>query len=89
MAGVKGDMKDLKAMVRRTMVQVERLSRDLSELKDFLKVNMATKEDISKLSARMDGFSRLLLDSRPLWAVPADALKRHDDRPTKLEKLSS
>jgi hypothetical protein len=83
--GVKNEMKDLKAMFRRTMVHVVRMSSDIAELKD----KMATKDDISMLMGRMDGFSGLLLDSRQRWAVHADVLKQHDDRLTKIEKRPS
>ncbi|MDE2490602.1 MAG: hypothetical protein KGM24_07115 [Elusimicrobia bacterium] len=83
--GMKNEMSDLKSMFRRTMVSVAQLKGEFVELKDYLKDNMATKDDISALNARMDGFSGLLLDSRQRWAVHADTLKQHHDRLTKLE----
>lgn len=89
MDGVQSEMKDLKTMFRRTMVNVARLTGDVGEIKDYLKTSVATKDDISALNARMDGFSGLLLDSRQRWAVHADTLKQHDDRLTKLENHDS
>lgn len=74
--GVKNEMKDLKAMFRRTMVQVSQMTGDITEIKS----TMATKDDLSamnaRIDARMDAFSGLLLDSRQRWAVHTDTLKQ-------------
>jgi hypothetical protein len=50
---------------------------------------MATRDDISRLNERMDGFSGLLLDSRQRWSVHADVLQRHDARIADIEKRSA
>jgi hypothetical protein len=81
LTAVEKDVTDLKSLSRRTMLYLAQMSGDLVEMKK----NMATKDDISALNERMDGFSGLLLDSRQRWAVHADTLKRHDTRLTALE----
>ena len=80
--GVKSEMQDIKAMFRRTMINMARMDGNIDEMKRSL----ATKDDISGLNARMDGFSGLLLDSRQRWAVHADTLTQHHERLTKLER---
>lgn len=86
---MKNDMKDLKALFRRTMVHVAQMRGDIAEMKNSIS-GMATKVDLAEstsiLMGRMDGFSGLLLDSRQRWAVHADVLKQHDERLTKIEK---
>jgi hypothetical protein len=86
---VKSDMTDLKGMMRRTMMSVAKLTGEISDLKDYLKENMATKADISALNKRMDCFSGLLEESRLRWAVHSDTLAQHDARLGKLERKSS
>jgi predicted nucleic acid-binding Zn-ribbon protein len=83
--GMKSEMTDLKAMFRRTMLVVARMEGKIDSIEHGMS-SMATKDDISALNARMDGFSGLLLDSRQRWAVHADTLKQHHDRLTKLEQ---
>lgn len=61
--GVKNEMPDLKAVIRRMAVSVSQLHGDVGEIKTFLKTSVATKDDISALNTRMDGFSGLLRDS--------------------------
>ncbi len=75
----------LDSTVNRMAVTVAQLVGGLSDMKDFLAENMATKKDISNLNSRMDGFSGLLLDSRHRWAVHAETLAQHDARLTKIE----
>jgi cob(I)alamin adenosyltransferase len=89
LSAVKTDMADLKGMMRRIMMSVAKLAGEVSDLKDYLKENMATKSDISALNKRMDGFSGLLEESRLRWAVHSDTLARHDARLTKLERKPS
>ena len=49
-------MEDLKTLSRRTMIAVAKMTGDIAEMKSA----MATKDDISGLNRRMDGFvSRL------------------------------
>jgi hypothetical protein len=54
------EMRELKALFRKTMKDLGRARRDLAKTTR----NMATKDDIAALCERMDGFSRLLLESR-------------------------
>ena len=61
--GVKNEMTDLKAVIRRMAVSISQLHGDVTEMKDYLKTSVATKDDISALNTRMDGFSALLRDS--------------------------
>jgi hypothetical protein len=89
MTTVENSMAELRAMFRRTMVTVARMKGDMAEIKDYLKSNVATKDDISALNGRMDGFSGLLLDSRQRWAAHADTLNQHHERIAKLEARGS
>ncbi|MDE2143758.1 MAG: hypothetical protein KGL74_12780 [Elusimicrobia bacterium] len=79
--GVKSEMRDLKAMFRRTMLHMARVDGNMDEMRR----SMATKDDISGLNSRMDGFAGLLLDSRQRWAVHADTLTQHHERLAKIE----
>ena len=76
-------------MQYRIMVTTAQFAGDLADLKGFIMKNMATKDDISALNARMDGFSGLLEDSRYRWAVHSDTLTSHDARLRKLESRKS
>jgi hypothetical protein len=71
-------------MFRRTMINIARMDGNIHEMNRSI-ATMATKDDISGLNTRMDGFSGLLLDSRQRWAVHADTLTQHNERLTKLE----
>jgi len=71
--------------LNRTMISVAGLVGEMTELKEYLAENMATKKDMSDLNSRMDGFSGLLLDSRHRWAVHAETLSAHAERLKKLE----
>ena len=82
MDGMKSEMRDIKAVLRRVMITLTRLDGRI----ETMEANMVTKDDFSALNARMDGFSGLLLDSRQRWAVHADTLKHHDERITRVEK---
>ena len=73
------------SMLNRTMISVAQLVGSMADMRQYLAENMATKQDISHLSSRMDGFSGLLLDSRHRWAVHAETLADHDERIKKLE----
>lgn len=75
--------------LNRTTISVAQLTGDMSDMKQYLAENMATKKDMSDLNARMDGFSGLLLDSRHRWAVHAETLSEHDARLKKLETPSA
>lgn len=77
------------ATLHRVVVSVAQLTGDFAEFKNFVLANMATKNDISLLNERMDGFSGLLLDSRHRWAVHAETLSSHDERLKKLENKPS
>lgn len=77
--GMKREPADVK--FRRMMIILAKISGDIAEMKQA----MATKDDISLLNRRMDGFAGLLEDSRIRWAVHADVLVRHDARITRLE----
>ena len=73
------------ATMNRVMISVAQLTGHMSEMKR----DMSTKQDISDLNSRMDGFAGLLIDSRQRWAIHADTLVKHDERLNKLEtKLS-
>ena len=79
------ELRALKSMMERTMIAVARMAGDIAEMKQVMATKMATKDDISSLNARMDGFSGLLQDSRLRWAVHSDTLSEHDKRLKKLE----
>ena len=73
------------ATMNRVVISVAQLTGHMAGMKR----DMSTKQDISGLNSRMDGFAGLLIDSRQRWAVHADTLVRHDERLTKLETKPS
>ncbi len=75
----------LDATLNRVMITVAKIDGNMTEMRR----DMATKQDISLLNERMDGFSGLLLDSRHRWAVHANTLVEHDERLKALEKKAS
>jgi chromosome segregation ATPase len=79
------ELNSTNSRLNRTMISVARLAGDMTDMKQYLAENMATKKDMSDLNSRMDGFSGLLLDSRHRWAVHAETLSEHDARLKKLE----
>ena len=83
------ELNSTNSRLNRTMISVSQLVGDMSDMKQYLAENMATKKDMSDLNSRMDGFSGLLLDSRHRWAVHAETLSNHDERIKKLESRPS
>ncbi len=85
---LEGTVGRLAGTVGRLEGTVDRIAKTMADLIGTvaeMKEAMPTKQDISGLNSRMDGFSGLLLDMRHRWAVHADTLAEHDKRLKKLE----
>lgn len=59
------ELNSTNSRLNRTMISVAQLVGGMADMKQYLAENMATKKDMSDLNSRMDGFSGLLLESRP------------------------
>jgi uncharacterized phage infection (PIP) family protein YhgE len=81
MGTVKSDVIDLKAITRNIAVLTAQVIGDMAEMKR----NMATRDDISMLVKRMDGFVDILQDSRWDWGKQKVRLDDHEKRISVLE----
>ena len=81
MSGLKGDVGTLTAVARNTAKALSRLIGDIADMKR----DMATKDDISTVVKRMDGFTDMLQDSRWDWGKQKVRLDDHEKRIALLE----
>ncbi len=81
LSGLKSDVGNLTTLARNTSKALSRLIGDIIDIKR----DMATKDDISSLVKRMDGFTDLLQDSRWDWGRQKVRLDEHEKRIATLE----
>jgi chromosome segregation ATPase len=74
-------MSDIRAMFRRTMIHVAKMTGDMADMKR----DMATKADISRLTGNIEGLSGKVGDMHLDWAKNHDRLNDHEKRLDRLE----
>lgn len=80
-SGLKSDVGNLATLARNSSVILARLVGDFADMKR----NMATKDDISMIMKRIDGFADMLQDSRWDWGKQKVRLDDHEKRISALE----
>ena len=83
------DMRGIRAMFRRTMVQVAQLTGDAADIKHEIATNVATKGDVSRILDRMDAFAGSKKDDDFDAAKNVHRLDDHDRRLRRLEEPGS
>lgn len=80
-SGLKSDVGNLATLARNSSVILARLVGDFGDMKR----DVATKDDISMIMKRIDGFADMLQDSRWDWGKQKVRLDDHEKRISALE----
>jgi chromosome segregation ATPase len=78
-------MDDIRSMFRRTMIHVANMTGDIADMKR----DVATKDDISRITGSIAGLSGKVDDMRLDWARSHDRLNEHEMRLDHLEPRRS